>query len=195
MPWRGGRRANFWRIGPPALVKCQKGPPLKFLSKETTPGWRHVWPGDMWHVPPGPTTARGCRQCQNWHVTWQVTLSTLVSGGGPCRLGRCRQGDVAHAANAKTGTLPYRIPTITAMIPTLTALIFRCERGQICCDDSLHVICNLCYFHLSIRCFDTLFRTVNRLQLSQDRIRRPLTSSPFKGQQPHACSRPAPSLI
>jgi hypothetical protein len=32
---------------------------------------------------------------------------------------------MAHATNVKTGTLPHRIPTITALIPTLTALIPR----------------------------------------------------------------------
>jgi hypothetical protein len=102
---------------------------------------------------------------------------------------------VAHAANPKTDTLPHRIPTITALIPTLTAVIFRRESGRICCDDCLHVICNLCCFHLSIRCFDTLFRAVNRLQLSRDRMRRPLTSSPFEGCSLAHTAGPAPSLI
>jgi hypothetical protein len=45
----------------------------------------------------------------------------------------------------------------------------------------LHVICNPWCFYLCIWCFETLFRIINRLQLSRDRMRRQLMSSPFKG--------------
>jgi hypothetical protein len=179
---------NFWHIGPPTPMKCQKRTTSEFFcQKRPLP----------WHVPPGPTTARTCRLSQNWHVTCQVTSSPPVTAGGPCRLSQIWHASVAHAANVKTSILPHRIPTLTALIPTLTALIPRRESSRICnlCDDSLHVICNMCCFHQSIRCFEILFHTVNRLQLSRDRMRRPLTSSPFKGQQPRACCTPAHSLI
>jgi hypothetical protein len=45
----------------------------------------------------------------------------------------------------------------------------------------LHVICNLWCFYLYIWCFEALFRIVNRLELSRNRIRCELMSSPFKG--------------
>jgi hypothetical protein len=116
---------------------------------------RAAWANDGKGVPPSPKPA-----C--------LLPSTAVRGGGPCRLGRCRQAEVAHAATLKTGTLGtgrQRIPNLNgadshaALIPTLTGVFFRRERPNLC----VHVICNLCCFYLSIRCFGTLFRTVNRL--------------------------------
>jgi hypothetical protein len=40
----------------------------KYLPKKTPSEWRHPWPGDTWHVPPGPVPAGACRQCPRRHV-------------------------------------------------------------------------------------------------------------------------------
>jgi hypothetical protein len=66
-----------------------------FLSKKTPYGWWHVWPGDTWHVPPGPTPAWGCRHQQRRHVAWHLTPFVAICHSGPCRLPRCRHADVA----------------------------------------------------------------------------------------------------
>jgi hypothetical protein len=135
--------------------------------------------GDTCCLLPGPHPACTCHHPQRRQVS--------VTSGGACRLGQRRHVGVAHAAWAIADTLPCWFPTQTALIPTLTALIPRRESSWLC-DDSLHVIWNLCYFHLSIRCFETLFRRVSILELSRDRTRRPLllqrinwTALPLKG--------------
>jgi hypothetical protein len=78
----------------------------KNLSEKTTSQWRHVWPGDTWHMPSGPTPAWGCRHSQRWHVAWQLTPFVAVCLCGPCRLPHFRHVDVALAANGRAGTLP-----------------------------------------------------------------------------------------
>jgi hypothetical protein len=40
----------------------------KKLIKKTTSEWRHPWPDDTWHMPPGPKPARGCRRWQHRQV-------------------------------------------------------------------------------------------------------------------------------
>jgi hypothetical protein len=145
-------------------MNCQKGPLAKNLSKNTISGWRHVWAGDTCRLPPGPKPAGTSRLPQRRHVSWRATPSTVVTSGGPCRLTQYLHAGVARAAWANAGTLPRRFPTLTALIPTLMALIPRRKSCWICmCDDSLHAIWNLCCFYLSIRCFEILFHTVNRL--------------------------------
>jgi hypothetical protein len=42
----------------------------KNLSKRTSCGWRHPWPGDTWHVPPGPVPVGPCRRSHRRHVAW-----------------------------------------------------------------------------------------------------------------------------
>jgi hypothetical protein len=106
-----------------------------FLSKRTSCGWRHPWPGDTWHVPPGPMPAPPCRCCQTRHVAVATSPVTAVWPGGPCRLPQFRQGDVAGMPPpplpappclccTDSRPAPCRIP---ALIPTLTGLFFRRE--------------------------------------------------------------------
>jgi hypothetical protein len=102
-----------------------------YLLKRTLTEWRHPWPGDTWHVPPGPVPASSC--CR-WHFR-QVAVRTLplaaVRLGGPCCLWGCRQADMApcrqrHRRHAATPR-PALIPMITALTP---------RRGWfIACDD------------------------------------------------------------
>jgi hypothetical protein len=66
----------------------------KNLSKKTPYGWRHVWPGDTWHVPTGPTPEWGCRHSQRRHVC--------------CR--RRPLEEVGPAATAKSGRLRWHMP-------------------------------------------------------------------------------------
>jgi hypothetical protein len=102
----------------------------KYCQKRTTPGWRHVWPGVTWHVPPGPTPARGCRLSQRRHVTCRVTPSTAVSEGGPCRPRHRRQVDVAPCRQRHRRHPAMPVP---ALIPTQTAMITRKESRRIYC--------------------------------------------------------------
>jgi hypothetical protein len=71
-------------------IFCQKRPP----TSGGTP-----WPGDTWHVPPGPVPAGPCRRYRCRHVV-------SVRPGGPCRHPRCRQGDVIRAATSPAATSP-----------------------------------------------------------------------------------------
>jgi hypothetical protein len=136
-----------------------------FLAKKTTWRWRHVWPGDTWNVPPGPTTARGCRHPQSRHVCCRRRPLEEVGHAAWAGAGRLRWHMPPPWKPARLGTGRQRIPTLNdadshaALIPTLTGVFFRRERPNLC----VHVICNLCCFYLSIRCFDALFCTVNRL--------------------------------
>jgi hypothetical protein len=59
----------------------------KKLSKRTTSQWRHVWPGDTCHVPPGPNSASPCRHPQRRHVGWRrsVVGPAAIAIAGTCR--------------------------------------------------------------------------------------------------------------
>jgi hypothetical protein len=64
---------------------CQKGPPV---------GGGTPWPGDTWHVPPGPLPADPCRRWHRRHVAW-------LRGGGHAWQhaatpigGRCMRGSM-----------------------------------------------------------------------------------------------------
>jgi hypothetical protein len=72
---------------------CQK------ICQKNPYGWRHVWPGDTWNVPLGPTPAGACRHSQSRHVAWLVAAGpaaiavagAVVSSRSPCLLGHVRQ--------------------------------------------------------------------------------------------------------
>jgi hypothetical protein len=83
---------------------------------------RAAWANDSKAVPPSPKPAR-------------LLSSTAVRGGGPCRLGRCRQAEVAHAATLKTGTLGtgrQRIPTLNGADSHADWGVFFGGNGRIC---------------------------------------------------------------
>jgi hypothetical protein len=88
----------------------------KILSKTTPYEWQHPWPGDTWHVPPGPVPAGPCRRCQTRHVAVGRRRSRPFGQGGPCRLHGSRHAELAAAA-AAAETASYAFQMI--------ALIFR----------------------------------------------------------------------
>jgi hypothetical protein len=183
---------NFWHMRPPAPMKWQKGPPPKFFVKKhhlrmAAPlPRRHMaraaWASAGKALPPGPVPACGrANVAVNGRLArWALPPAPIPAGWRGRNAATPIAGTPLPLLHRHTDSRPALIPT-RALIPTLTGVFFRRESWRNCCDDCLHVICNLCCFYLSIRCFDTLFCTVNRLQLSRDRMRRPLTSSPFKG--------------
>jgi hypothetical protein len=67
---------------------CQKRP----LLSGGTP-----WPGDTWHVPPGPMPARPCRRSQFRHVAVATSLVDATSRCGACRQWGWRHVHVARA--------------------------------------------------------------------------------------------------
>jgi hypothetical protein len=69
-----------------------------FLSKRTPYEWRHPWPGDTCHVPPGPVPAGPCRRCRCRHVAgW-----ALPPGGNPACWTGCMPALTVAACSAGT---------------------------------------------------------------------------------------------